>query len=610
MQFGQHFGCITHHRLHRCIINRISTTNHLPVLQPPNAPMSAFAALNRLSNKSSESLLYNANLSGTITSSNVTLGPKNAIFMDSAVLVGLKKDEFIMVDGFYDLSVVKGCASVNNLFKISSGNAYPVVTSKNESLPVICGLESEESTQTGVLPSYSTVIKLSNLDTGLQNFGVILPHLQDLYYSQPSSPYTFEVVESPRNNVVGLRVDQKAHYAITEVSGKLRSQESRAAIVVGASFCGRLTFAALLVSNMLLAGVQRVALIDLDPSSPKFTPTGCIGLTFHSQVSIGVHLQTHDSNDKLHFYGHEDPAVAPSHYFRCMESLKKHYISHWKSIPLIVITPGNIRGFGRETLAHLFKVFGDLEPSLIYLSHNNYLSIGDFEPDEFEVQDNPDDEVLADLTYKTVYKLDSTRRKPKYLGILASEIAILQYFHRISRHHWDFSSFLLELAPLILSFTPGNEFSVPLIASLHEPVKCLNESEMQTFIEASVVALCAIDVPKSSLHSYPQFINTTQLLHLDCTFICLCIVHSINLKEGYFLVYLPKDQNLSGKLLRATAKGHTLALVRGTGFIPSGEIFASPFIGKKIPFVNREPTNKIGGIWNARRNLGRKNQRS
>lgn len=163
MQFGQPFGCITLHRLHRCVINRISTTNHLPTLQPPNAPMSAFAALNRLSNKSSEALLYNANLSGTITSSNVTLGPKNAIFMDSAVLVGLNKDEFIMVDGFYDLSVVKGCASVNNLFKISSGNAYPVVTSKNESLPVICGLESEESTQTGVLPSYSTVIKLSNV---------------------------------------------------------------------------------------------------------------------------------------------------------------------------------------------------------------------------------------------------------------------------------------------------------------------------------------------------------------------------------------------------------------------------------------------------------------
>ncbi|KAF3986425.1 hypothetical protein FT663_04555 [Candidozyma haemuli var. vulneris] len=573
--------------------------------------MSAFAAFNQSSKNSSESSLFNAALSNTITKSSIKANPKNSIFADDSIILGLNKDDYIIVNGTYELTILKGDVLVNNLFKLGQGKSYPIITNAYQSLPVICGMEGSSKKQESILPAYTSVVKISNLDTGLQHVGHVSPKLSDSYFLGRSSPYTFEVVEEPQENVMGFRVNSSTHRAITEVSEKLLSGEIKSSLVVGAAFCGKSTFAHTFLNYLLFNGSTDVVVIDLDPNSGKFSFPGCLALTVHSHPSIGVHTPTDRLENESVYYGHSNPTALPTYYVKCVEQLKEAYMATWKHLPLIINAPPTIKGLGRELLARITEMFHDLDPTLVYLSQNDSLTIEDFDVDEFEVQDNPDDEVLADLTYTSSYKVHATRRKPKCSGPLAHELATIQYFHRISQFRWDVQSFLVQTPPSVIPFSPNDPRAVPAIASLHQTITSLRRENIQDYIEASLVALCAIDIPRKSLSkTSPQFINTDDFTQHKSTVVCHCIIHSLKLKEGYYLVYLPKDPTTTNRLKQAFSSNQTLAFVKGEGSIPPGEISVPQFTGRNIPYVVPEPLSKVGGVWNIRKNLGRKNQKS
>lgn len=563
--------------------------------------MSAFAAFSRLSRNSSELLLFNPAFSTPISKSNVRLSLKNAIFADESIIVGLNKDDFIIANGTYELKVLRGHALVNNVLKIGPNSSHKVVTNANQALPVICGSESSSPNGT-LLPSFSTVIELVNYDAGLQHIDYIQAQLRGLYLHQPNSQYTFEVKEEAEEGIEGLKVDQSAYRAINEVGAKL--SKGRTAIITGAPLSGKLTFAHRLLDYMAMNG--SVALLDLEPNSGKFSPPGCLALTVHKRPSLGVHDQNRGLSMMTRYYGHSNMTSLPSYYSKCVRELKRLYDLELLHLPLIVNAPTGIKGLARKELSTTISLF--TTPTIVYLSQNGSPGVEEFE-DDFEVQDNPDEEVigeLSELTNDTVYKVQATRRKPKYFSY-SHEIALLQYFHR-KDSVYDFS-FLVELAPQLVSFSKNDPFSVPYVVSLHQNISKLHASSLEEYLEASVVGLCSVDLPERLTHkTYPQIITTDEFSDLKHHTICLCIIHLIT-KSGHCLVYLPRDSSVISSLRQETSKKNSLAFVRGDFSIPSGEILTPHFLGKSIPYVASEPLSKVGGVWNARKTIGRKNQR-
>lgn len=563
--------------------------------------MSAFAAFSRLSKNSSELLLYNPAFSIPISKSNVRLGLKNSIFADNSIIVGLNKDEFIIANGTYELKVLRGLALVNNVLKIGPNSSHKVFTNANQALPVICGTDSSSRNGT-LLPSFSTVIELVNYDAGLQHIDYIQPQLQGLYLHKPNSQYTFEVKEEAEEGIEGLKVDQTAYRAISEIGTKL--SKGKTAIITGAPLSGKLTFAHRLLDYMAMIGP--VALLDLEPNSGKFSPPGCLALTVQDRPSLGVHVQNSGLSIRTYYYGHSNLESLPSYYSKCVEELKKLYDLELRHIPLIVNAPTGIKGLARKELSATISLFNN--PTIVYLSQNGSPGVEEFE-DDFEVQDNPDEEVigeLTELTKDTVYKVQATRRKPKYLSY-SHEIAFLQYFHR-KESVYDFS-FLVELAPQLVSLSKKDPSSVPYVVSLQQNISKLHASSVEEYLEASAVGLCSVDLPERLNHkTYPQIISADEFSDLKHHTICLCIIHLVA-KSGHCLVYLPRDSSVVDCLRKETSKKKSLAFVKGDFSIPSGEILTPHFLGKSIPYVVPEPLSKVGGVWNARKTIGRKNQR-
>lgn len=561
--------------------------------------MSAFAAFRKLSRSTPELPSYNSPFPNNTLSSNVKLGARNAIFADSSILIGLNPGDYVTASGTYRLKIVKGSALINSLHKIDSEQTYNVITNANEPLPVISGIDNP-TPKDSMLPSFPTVIEIQNYDTGIQHIGRIQEQVKGLYLDIPDSQYTFDVKEEGDNDTEGIRIDQSAFKAVTEVGNRL-TNKSEVVLVAGAAFSGKLTMAHLLLNYITIN--SPVAFLDLDPNSGRFSPPGCLSLSVQSQPCFGVFIPNGELKGKTLYYGHNSLTALPTYFMKCVRELKDYYESKLLKHSLIVNTPPGIKGLGRELLSQISALFKT--SILVYLSQNGSPEVESFE-DDFEVQDNPDDEVIADLTHNTLYKVHATRKKPRFLTY-AHEIALLQYFHRIESRY-DFS-FLVELPPQMVSYSRGDPHGVPHVVSLHQSIQKLSKENVEEYLEASVVALCSVDLP---LHlaskTYPQIITTNDFVNLSHDMICLCIVHLIS-KDGHYLVYLPRNSSVTLRLREETSKKRSLAFVRGDFGIPSGEFLAPQFEGRSIPYFVPEPLSKVGGVWNVRKNLGRKNQR-
>lgn len=561
--------------------------------------MSAFAAFQKLSRSTPELLSYNSPFPNNILSSNVKLGARNAIFADSSILIGLNPGDYVTASGTYRLRVVKGSAFINSLYKIVSEETHNVITNANEPLPVIIGVDNPTPNDS-ILPTFPTVIEIQNYDTGLQNIDRIQEQLKGLYLSKPDSQYTFEVKEEADNDTEGIRIDQSTFRAVTEVGSRL-SNESEVALVAGAAFSGKLTTAHLLLNYITTN--RPVAFLDLDPNSGRFSPPGCLSLTVQSQPCFGVFIANGGLIGKTLYYGHNSLTALPTYYMKCVRELKVYYEAKLLKYPLIVNTPPGIKGLGRELLSQISALFKTTV--LVYLSQSGSPEVESFE-DDFEVQDNPDHEVIADITHTLLYKVHATRKKPRFLNY-AHETALLQYFHRIEEN-FDFS-FLVEQPPQMVSYSRGYPNGVPYVVSLHQSIQNLSKENVEEYLEASVVALCSVELPQFlSSKTYPQIITTNDFVNLSHDMICLCVIHLIS-RDGHYLVYLPRNSIVTLRLREETSKRRSLAFVRGDFGIPSGEFLAPQFEGRSIPYLVPEPLSKVGGVWNVRKNLGRKNQR-
>lgn len=534
--------------------------------------------------------------------------PLNSIFTANSVFLGLAHDDHIVVNGAFDLTVHRGATLVNNIHRLKRGKTVSFVSSTAQSLPVICALKHDDKGGPGYLEGFETVLELANLHTGLHKLGAYCGSLGNMYFSPKQ--YTFQIVLEHEENLCGIHYDRSTLKCLNSLT-QVAVSKPQSVFVLGAKNCGKSTFTKTLLNNVVLATEKEVAYLDMDPGQSEFSVPWTLSLTVHSEPCFQPFLPKENEKNRFCYYGFNSPAELPDHYVRCCKFLFKHYEQNFKpqGIPLVINTPGWIRGFGKELLIEITSIFNPL--LLVYLTHNNSVNLQNFEPDEFEAQDNPDDEVLADLTYQDLSVLRGTRRASKFSAALLRIHNKLLYFHRLASK-FDFSQHTLAYLPLKLSYTE----KLAAICVLAVEQKDLNPPDVLLLVEASIMALCLIHpsaFPNVSASS-PPYMNGDDFTSIDLSkteFAGLCMVHSVNTKDRYLNLYLPGNyREISAKIERFLAKGYKLVLVRGDGELPAPEIVFPGLLesGRQVPYVSLETRSKIGGVWKVRKNIGRKNQ--
>lgn len=162
--------------------------------------------------------------------------------------------------------------------------------------------------------------------------------------------------------------------------GETNGTQTRAVLVAGPKGSGKSTFVQLLINSLIskpgACGNSGIALLDLDPSQPKFLPPGEISL-LHVRSCIFSPSFTHPAPNsragyqliKSHHIGCITPKEDPDHYIQIALDLIKCYrlllIAH-PSCPLIIDSYGWVLGNGLEILTQLIQ--SAYLTDLIYMS--------------------------------------------------------------------------------------------------------------------------------------------------------------------------------------------------------------------------------------------------
>ena len=171
-------------------------------------------------------------------------------------------------------------------------------------------------------------------------------------------------------------------------------QNPRAIMVCGPKSSGKSTFAKFLVNRLLSNSMdisqtkQRtkttgVALLDLDPGQPEYSPPGQLSLVYIIEPNFGPSF-THpipDAKSKVirsHTIAAISPSLDPSLYMACVSDLFAHYrnlLSTEPNRPLVINTPGWVLGTGLEILVELIT---QIRPSdIIYMSQDGPVEVVD-----------------------------------------------------------------------------------------------------------------------------------------------------------------------------------------------------------------------------------------
>lgn len=151
-------------------------------------------------------------------------------------------------------------------------------------------------------------------------------------------------------------------------------ERKRTIMVCGPKSSGKSTFAKILGNRLLSQASKGVALLDLDPGQPEYSPPGQLALVHIQEPNFGApfsHPVPGGSSKiiRAHSIGSISPALDPHLYMSCVLDLFSHYRQSGSAVrdcPLIINTPGWVFGTGLEILV---DIIGKIKPTdIIYMS--------------------------------------------------------------------------------------------------------------------------------------------------------------------------------------------------------------------------------------------------
>ncbi|CUM55944.1 Polynucleotide 5'-hydroxyl-kinase GRC3 [Debaryomyces fabryi] len=601
-----------------------------------------------------------------ICESNFIPNDDNFIVFHDHIIIGLKANEYILINGQCKMTIQRGAILINTGHYVFAhpNNCIPIIASQSQSLPIISSTQvvdrsgiKDTKTEENIhlfSSNYKSVIKLENFYTGLEKIGSYHPPFKRFFYSKSLGEdeelteyerlfktYSFEIILKDRG-CIGISIEKlwlnQIQLLIADINEDL---VPKIIMIIGNKNSGKSTLSKTLLNSLILDNQNAVSYLDLDPGQSEFSIPYCLSLTNHSKPIVGMNIpKTSGDEDSIsHYYGFTTPQSQPSQYVSIIKALFQEYDQTYKprGNHLIINTPGWIKGYGKELL-HELTAF--INPNQLILLSNNT------DTDNMDNSDN-----LNGLTFQNSRCFQGIYQTSKYSPFQLRMFNKLSYFHQLADLKFDFNIHILLRSPLKISYETANSpktfKGINMISVLNYDVGLNFElNDLLSMIDTSIMGLYLIDHEyyssvKSSIkrlgdcHYLPQYLDSTDytsLINYSSSynvFMGLCMVHSINTTDEFFNIYLPNN-NQTQLTEMITKKDYKLLLVKGDGDIPSPELLMFDMLLKqqedikklnkrrrknpnlddkdvlKIPYVTFENKNKIGGIWKTRRNVMRR----
>lgn len=303
----------------------------------------------------------------------------------SAWTVSLKAGNTIVLAGQYDLWVRRGAVSILGAVLYASPKTLRIFAPSTHSLPLIKSIRNPFGSG-----HQQTIITVCNCNSGLRLLRQVSPKFSRLWNmkslasagaSPPSdlSQRTFQYLEKSSDDpckrpLRAYETPSDWQLLVSTLASQSYVVLPKAVLVCGPKGSGKSSFSRMLANAILTklpataqAGntsteVSIVALLDVDPGQPEFSPPGEVSLVQLQRCNFGPPF-THPtaSTDgwraiRSHHTGSISPKDEPQHYLRCVLDLFHHYkqmLIQYPSCPLVVNTAGWIQGRGLELLVDL-----------------------------------------------------------------------------------------------------------------------------------------------------------------------------------------------------------------------------------------------------------------
>ncbi|XP_057952159.1 polynucleotide 5'-hydroxyl-kinase NOL9-like isoform X2 [Malania oleifera] len=137
------------------------------------------------------------------------------------------------------------------------------------------------------------------------------------------------------------------------------------ALICGARGCGKSTFSRFLVNTFLSRSskYERVAYLDTDVGQTEFAPPGCLSLSVIDKEIEDLTIPCLKTPERAFFFGDVSSKRDPEAYLNYILALYDYYKEYCmfskskssRNTPLLVNTPGWVKGIGYNTLVDMLK---------------------------------------------------------------------------------------------------------------------------------------------------------------------------------------------------------------------------------------------------------------
>ncbi|ODQ79626.1 hypothetical protein BABINDRAFT_162006 [Babjeviella inositovora NRRL Y-12698] len=648
----------------------------------------------------SRPLTRNPSVSGNLVqlmaihTSNFHVTDENVIFGDEYVIFGLKAHENLIVRGQYKLVIQRGALLVNNDLYHADPRQIQIVAPMTGALPVLQPAQVVDMSQVTddrnkenehlFSSDYKTVVKLYNFFTGLERIGTMYPPLKNIFVDQTPSDEPKSAFDLALESYSFIPILENKTFAFSSSNGLIIpkpwemfvnnmveiikcqhktgyeavSADPPRILIIGSKNSGKSTLLSLLVNSIVYQNLKGeeldeypLSVLDVDPGQPIFSSPTCISLGYMSRLAhpplyggFSAINTEYEDNFTLseRFLGTYSPSQNPELYKTAIESLYREYNRSQKpeGCPLVINTPGWIKGYGLELLSHLTAL---VRPThLVYLSNNFSQGIH---------TQGSDFEHLNMLSFDNYINLPGTYSTGKYSAPQIRTFKTLSYFHKqLARVHGLRYCFdpLVAAAPYEVSYMsddPKDEkpsalylgVTAVLVLNAEHNDDIAYHRHLKEILETSIVGMIAIDedLYQNEMKQYvvhAEGENTPNLLPMEafakldyerCKFLGLALIHSFSKTKPELRMYTPVDTAKISVYLKATAS--RLVLMRGDLETPISELTPKVIVDNYkyhrkekfkpkeivLPYVSLKLGPKksgVGGVWRVRRNVMRRGQ--
>ncbi|GMH16825.1 hypothetical protein Nepgr_018666 [Nepenthes gracilis] len=288
-----------------------------------------------------------------------------------------------------------------------------------------------------------------------------------------------------------IHIPESWSNAVDSIAYNSVTSTSPIVLVCGPKNSGKTTFSRLLLNTLLLR-YKRVAYLDTDVGQPEFTPPGCLSLTDIDKITPDLTIPCLKTPERCYFFGDISSKRDPTTYLNYVYALHDYYKEHFilnknespgrAALPLIINTPGWVKGIGYDILVAMLKY---IVPSHV-VKINISAESKNLPPGAFWLDEN----YVASANF---FEINSARRDSFNRSVLMQkeahlirDLRLTAYFRQCFPNEMSITT-IKELAYALASHPP---YQVPISSIKIKHLHCLVPgTEVLYSLNATIVGL-------------------------------------------------------------------------------------------------------------------------